>query len=304
MRCGGSCVILLSRLSFARCGPAVDRGDRRHASLVISYDDFAARECQGAMSEPSLPVLAAARGAAQPDPRAHRAPDRANHQRRTRRRASQLPTEQELIAATGVSRTVVREAVAALRAEGLVITRQGVGAFVAEIAAPAVPHRRRRASLAAARDRGHGAAHRDRGRGRGACGRARRRPQICVRIEDALSRPSEPRSNAAMPLSMRISRFHCRIAEATGNPQFAALPRLSRPLHHSASDHSRRRPEPPKSGGPISIDIPARASRDHARDPRGMRCRRRAPRCGGTLPTAARRCAEAAPTKSHGRMSG
>ncbi len=31
----------------------------------------------------------------------------------------------------GVSRTVVREAVAALRAEGLVLTRQGVGAFVA-----------------------------------------------------------------------------------------------------------------------------------------------------------------------------
>src|SRR5262249_54853822 len=45
---------------------------------------------------------------------------------------SRLPTEQELIAATGVSRTVVREAVAALRAEGLVVTRQGVGAFVPE----------------------------------------------------------------------------------------------------------------------------------------------------------------------------
>src|SRR6476620_4325256 len=45
---------------------------------------------------------------------------------------ARLPTEQELIAATGVSRTVVREAVAHLRAEGLVITRQGVGAFVAE----------------------------------------------------------------------------------------------------------------------------------------------------------------------------
>lgn len=44
----------------------------------------------------------------------------------------QLPTEQALIAATGVSRTVVREAVAALRAEGLVVTRQGVGAFVAD----------------------------------------------------------------------------------------------------------------------------------------------------------------------------
>jgi len=42
-----------------------------------------------------------------------------------------LPTEQEMTAAMGVSRTVVREAVAALRAEGLVTTRQGVGAFVA-----------------------------------------------------------------------------------------------------------------------------------------------------------------------------
>jgi len=43
---------------------------------------------------------------------------------------ARLPTEQELTKAARVSRTVVREAVAALRAEGLVITRQGVGAFV------------------------------------------------------------------------------------------------------------------------------------------------------------------------------
>lgn len=42
-----------------------------------------------------------------------------------------LPTEQEMMAAYGVSRTVVREAVSALRTEGLVMTRQGVGAFVA-----------------------------------------------------------------------------------------------------------------------------------------------------------------------------
>ena len=41
-----------------------------------------------------------------------------------------LPTELALTRAAQVSRTVVREAVAALRAEGLVITRQGVGAFV------------------------------------------------------------------------------------------------------------------------------------------------------------------------------
>src|SRR5262249_41120942 len=44
---------------------------------------------------------------------------------------AKLPTEQEMGTAMGVSRTVVREAVAALRAQGLVVTRQGAGAFVA-----------------------------------------------------------------------------------------------------------------------------------------------------------------------------
>jgi GntR family transcriptional repressor for pyruvate dehydrogenase complex len=43
---------------------------------------------------------------------------------------ARLPTEEALTRAAGVSRTVVREAVAALRADGLVVTRQGVGAFV------------------------------------------------------------------------------------------------------------------------------------------------------------------------------
>ena len=38
---------------------------------------------------------------------------------------ARLPTEQQMAAAMGVSRTVVREAVAALRADGVVTTRQG-----------------------------------------------------------------------------------------------------------------------------------------------------------------------------------
>lgn len=46
--------------------------------------------------------------------------------------ASRLPTEQEMIATFGVSRTVVREAIAALRAEGLVVSRQGAGIFVTD----------------------------------------------------------------------------------------------------------------------------------------------------------------------------
>src|SRR6218665_2744154 len=46
------------------------------------------------------------------------------------RPGDQLPTESMLATTTGVSRTVVREAVASLRAAGLVETRQGAGAFV------------------------------------------------------------------------------------------------------------------------------------------------------------------------------
>jgi len=45
---------------------------------------------------------------------------------------ARLPTEQALTSALGVSRTVVREAVAALRADGLVVTRRGSGAYVAD----------------------------------------------------------------------------------------------------------------------------------------------------------------------------
>jgi GntR family transcriptional regulator, transcriptional repressor for pyruvate dehydrogenase complex len=44
---------------------------------------------------------------------------------------SRLPTEQDLAAEFGVSRTVVREAISRLKSEGLVTTRQGAGAFVA-----------------------------------------------------------------------------------------------------------------------------------------------------------------------------
>ena len=43
---------------------------------------------------------------------------------------SRLPTEQQLSAQLGVSRNVIREAIAQLRADGLVEARQGVGAFV------------------------------------------------------------------------------------------------------------------------------------------------------------------------------
>ncbi|MDX9707439.1 MAG: FadR/GntR family transcriptional regulator [Azospira sp.] len=45
---------------------------------------------------------------------------------------SQLPTEKVFAETFGVSRAVVREAIARLKADGLIETRQGAGAFVAE----------------------------------------------------------------------------------------------------------------------------------------------------------------------------
>src|SRR3954465_1742108 len=46
----------------------------------------------------------------------------------------QLPTEQALATTFGVSRNVVREAIARLRSEGRIWSQQGRGAFVAETA--------------------------------------------------------------------------------------------------------------------------------------------------------------------------
>lgn len=129
-----------------------------------------------------------------------------------------LPTEQEMIVATGVSRTVVREAVAALRAEGLVVTRQGVGAFVAERARrpfrlEADDHGSLReilqvmelrtgieveaAGLAA--ERGTRADHERIGKAFAAIERAMARGESAVDEDFA---------------------FHCRIAQATGNAKF------------------------------------------------------------------------------------
>src|ERR1700748_2491910 len=46
------------------------------------------------------------------------------------KQGDRLPTEQALAERFGVSRSVIREAVARLRSDGLVQSRQGVGVFV------------------------------------------------------------------------------------------------------------------------------------------------------------------------------
>ena len=132
---------------------------------------------------------------------------------------ARLPTEQEMVSSMGVSRTVVREAVAALRAEGLVVTRQGAGAFVAadierrpfRLALDGLPSidevlavMELRASVEVeaaglAASRGSAAAR-------------RRVGQTLAGIDVALER-----GEAAIAEAFA---FHRAIAAATGNPQF------------------------------------------------------------------------------------
>jgi GntR family transcriptional repressor for pyruvate dehydrogenase complex len=131
---------------------------------------------------------------------------------------TKLPTEQEMIAATGVSRTVVREAVAALRAEGLVMTRQGVGAFVADTARR--PFRIEADERDSLREilqvmelrtgieiEAAGIAAE-----RGSRADVERIAQAFAAIERAMAR-----DDSAVDEDFA---FHCRIAEATGNPKF------------------------------------------------------------------------------------
>jgi DNA-binding FadR family transcriptional regulator len=131
---------------------------------------------------------------------------------------SQLPTEQEMIAATGVSRTVVREAVAALKADRLVITRQGVGAFVAEqvrrpFRVDFDEHSTLREVLNVMELRTGVEVE--------AAGLAAERASAAQvkRIADRFAAVSAAIGRGENAVDQDFA-FHCEIADATGNPQF------------------------------------------------------------------------------------
>ncbi len=131
---------------------------------------------------------------------------------------ARLPTEQEMIAATGVSRTVVREAVAALRADGLVLTRQGVGAFVADqVRRPFRVDFDENSSL---RDVVNVLELRTGAEVEAAGLAAERGTQMQIKKIrerfDAIQRAVEGGENAVD----EDFAFHCAVADATGNPQF------------------------------------------------------------------------------------
>jgi len=125
--------------------------------------------------------------------------------------------------AMSVSRTVVREAVAALRADGLVVTRQGLGAFVAA-----------EAGRSAFRIAGRPEA------GETAISEVLRVMELRLAVEVEAAVLAASRASAAQIAIVRerlraIDKaiaagetavtedfaFHCAIAEATGNPHFS-----------------------------------------------------------------------------------
>jgi GntR family transcriptional repressor for pyruvate dehydrogenase complex len=131
---------------------------------------------------------------------------------------SRLPTEQEMIAATGVSRTVIREAVAALRADRLVVTRQGVGAFVAnQVRRPFRVDFDERSPLREVLN----VMELRTGVEIEAAGLAAERasPAQLKKIADKLNaiQAAIDRGESAVDEDFA---FHCAIATATGNPQF------------------------------------------------------------------------------------
>jgi DNA-binding FadR family transcriptional regulator len=132
---------------------------------------------------------------------------------------ARLPTEIEMMTALGVSRTVVREAVAALRAEGLVETRQGVGAFVARDVQRR-PFRIDPAGLASLEAVIQIMELRT-GIEVEAAGLAAERAgaESRARIGEALNAIDQALAEGEAAIEQDFA-FHRRIAEATANPQF------------------------------------------------------------------------------------
>ena len=192
------------------------------------------------------------------------------------------PTEQELIAATGVSRTVVREAVAALRAEGLVMTRQGVGAFVA--GNPRRPFRIHFDRLGSLREVLQVMELRTGIEIEAAGLAAERATPADLARSAAASRRSSAAIRAARPAVDQDFALHCRIAEAAGNPQFVRfleyLGRFIIPRQTIPGDAGYRRSAPTSDGSSGST---TRSSGPYA----PARFDRRGPRCAATCSTAA-----------------
>jgi GntR family transcriptional regulator, transcriptional repressor for pyruvate dehydrogenase complex len=131
-----------------------------------------------------------------------------------------LPTEKQLCAEFGVSRTVVREAVASLRLGGRLFSRQGLGVFVEK-------HDPQKLNFSVDQIEGVVSAMRILELRLGveteavAHAAMRRTPEALVEIAAAYDRLSATGNGATDSQADADFDFHSAIARATGNPHFA-----------------------------------------------------------------------------------
>lgn len=130
-----------------------------------------------------------------------------------------LPTEAALTARHGVSRTVVREAVAALRADGMVEPRQGAGVFVISprpaSAAPFHPVDLEKLSSVIEMMELRAAVEVE-AAGLAAARRSPAQEEAIAEALEAIDRAAEAGEEA----SPQDLAFHLAVARATGNPRF------------------------------------------------------------------------------------
>ena len=130
---------------------------------------------------------------------------------------TRLPSEQAMAQHFGVSRTVVREAIALLKADGILSTRKGSGAFVCEADAVHAGKADEATEQSVQSLLNLIEVRRGLEAETAALAALRRTPGQLAEIEHALRRIEEAVASGVSGVEEDV-RFHLSIAEATGNP--------------------------------------------------------------------------------------
>src|SRR5439155_20143615 len=130
---------------------------------------------------------------------------------------TRLPSEQAMAQHFGVSRTVLREALALLKAEGILSTRKGSGAFICKTDGPHVAKDDELTEQSVQSLLNLIEVRRGLESETAALAAVRRTPGQLAEIEHALRRIEEAVATGASGVEEDV-RFHLSIAEATGNP--------------------------------------------------------------------------------------
>src|SRR2546426_7816201 len=130
---------------------------------------------------------------------------------------TRLPSEQAMAQHFGVSRTVLREAIALLKAEGILSTRKGSGAFICNTDGPHVAKDDELTEQSVQSLLNLIEVRRGLESETAALAAVRRTPGQLVEIEHALRRIEDAVAAGVSGVEEDV-RFHLSIAEATGNP--------------------------------------------------------------------------------------